>query len=113
MTNYNRFTKKEDEWWRPVVSRGTMLVLALLLLWGGFKCFKTASYLREDYAQRVERGETPARTGRRRASASGAGLPTLAGVVLVVLGGGLGVLAVLPMNLMEKINPSASTLDDD
>ena len=111
MNPYRRHVQQKEEWWRPLVSRAMMLLLGAALLWGGIKCIRTASWLRADHRARVERGEaTDVRLGRRR-DASGATLPMLAGIGLVTVGGAFAVLAVLPLNLMEKIGPGNTSLD--
>lgn len=102
--------RRQEEWWRPVVSRATMALLGVALLWGGFKCFSVAADLREDHRKRVEQGQMP-RTGRT-SRASGAHLPTLIGGALVTLGGGLVILAVLPLSLMQKIGVGGTSLHD-
>lgn len=102
--------RKQEEWWRPVVSRATMAVLGIALVWGALKCFSVAADLRADHRNRVEQGQFP-RTGRT-SRASGAHLPTLIGGVLVTLGGGLVILSVLPLSLMQKIGIGGTSLHD-
>lgn len=99
---------ESEQWWRPIVSRVTMAVLGIALLWGAWKCFSTAAYLRDDHRQRVARGEMP----RTRRSTSGAHLPMLIGVALSVGGGALVLLSVLPLGVIQKIGIGGTTLHD-
>jgi len=99
---------ESEQWWRPIVSRATMAVLGMALLWGAWKCFNTAAYLRDDYRKRVAQGELP----RTRRNASGAHLPMLMGAALSFGGGALVLLSVTPLGFIHKIGIGGTTLHD-
>ena len=86
---------------REIISRATMGVVAAGLLYGGVKCLLVA----REFAEVV----VPTRSGR---SSGGAGLPLMAGIVLVVLGAVFGLAAVTPSTLFGRIMgpPTNTTL---
>ena len=94
---------------KTLISRGTALVMGLALLYGAYKCFATAVWLKQDYEQRVAAGEvsgpvTPQFAPRRvPRDASGAGLPGFFGAILLLAALPLVVLPLLPWRWLAKL----------
>jgi hypothetical protein len=96
---------------RELVGRAAMAVLGLALLWGGVKCFATASELKADDDRRyVERGSPPYRKRH-----SGAYLPFAIGVVLCLFGAPLVFAAVVPVSWTARLlgRPNQITLHEN
>ena len=70
---------------RELVSRGTLVVLALLLLYGSYRCFAAGNAWQREFDVKH-----PEYVGRREQGTSGALIPYAAGVVLLAGGGFLG-----------------------
>jgi hypothetical protein len=85
---------------RNLISRGTMLVFGLLLLWSGIKCFMKASDLREQEHERL--AKLPAHL-RHSTDYSGANWATFAGVILFLPGGLLTAGAVTPTSVLHRM----------
>src|SRR5205085_9749773 len=84
---------------RNLISRGTLWIVGLLLLWGGIRCFSKASELTEQEHQRL--AKLPAHL-RHSDDYSGANWATFAGVVLVLPGGLLTAGAVTPTSVLHR-----------
>ena len=87
---------------RAIISRAALVVLASGLLFGGYKCMSTARWINDNYQQHNLRSDR----------SSGAGPFIIAGLVLLLLGGVLGLAAVTPTAVFEKIMgpPRGTTL---
>jgi hypothetical protein len=83
-----------------MISRGTLLFVGLLLLWGGIKCFIKASDLRDEEQQRLAK---PPAGLRHQGDYSGANWATLAGVILVGGGGLLSAGALTPTSVLHRL----------
>jgi hypothetical protein len=95
---------------RELISRGTMAVLSLALLYGGYRCFR-AGY---DWHQQFKEQSTHS-TYRGRRTGSPALLPYLAGGVLLLGGAVFGLMAVTRAETFARIMgpPDLSMPDDD
>jgi hypothetical protein len=92
-----------------VISRTTMGVVGLALLFGGFKCLSTARALWKEY----EQTSSYQRPDISPNSNSGAEVPALIGAVLVLLGGFLAFAAVVPVAVVARsVRPPRATLFD-
>lgn len=80
---------------REIVSRAAMAVLGTSLLYGGFRCLKTGWAFQKEYEQK--------RSSYRGRGNSGAGLPYLAGAVLVIAGAPFALAAVVPSGWFGRI----------
>jgi hypothetical protein len=87
---------------REIISRVAMAVLGLGLLYGGYKCLRTAYDFNEEARERQVKmtASTASRPPRRD---SGAGLPGLIGAVLVLLGAPFALASVLPTSVFARI----------
>ena len=97
---------------RELISRGTLVVLALLLLIGGYRC------IRAGYSWQAEFDEKhPEYAGREERSTSGAGIPYAAGTVLLMGGAFLAFMGLAPSwrfaRAMGPPRTSISRWDDD
>ena len=88
---------------REIISRAAMGIVAAGLLYGGVKCLLVARALSEHWVA--------TRAGR----SSGATLPLLAGIVLVIIGGVFALAAVTPSAVFGRIMgpPANTTLWED
>ena len=87
---------------RAIISRATLGVVAAGLLYGGANCLLLTKAFSE---------QAPVRAGR----SSGAGLPLLIGIVLLVLGIVFALAALTPSSVFGRIMgpPSNTTLHDN
>jgi hypothetical protein len=92
---------------RSLISRGTLLVLAVALLYGGVRSIRYGTHLREEHVRQFG----PPTSSRR--DYSGAFYFWLFGTVL--LGGGAVAMAgaLLPISLLEQFVSPPRTFDDD
>ena len=87
---------------KEIVGRGALLVMGLMLLYGGWKCLAVASEIRQSVNEL--RSDTGSRAPiRARRSGGAAGLPFLIGIVLMAGGGMITLAAVLPTGTFEKM----------
>jgi hypothetical protein len=97
---------------RELISRGTLVVLALLLLYGGYRCIRTGMAWQADFD-----AKHPEYVDREERGTSGALIPYLGGAVLLLLGGFLGFMGVTPSGtfgeMMGPPNLDTGDLDDD
>ena len=70
------------EFQRELISRGTLVVLALILLYGSFRCFRAGYSWQAEFDE-----EHPEYADREERGTSGAAIPYVAGAVLLAGGG--------------------------
>ena len=94
---------KPDNLLGEVVSRATMAIVALAMLFGGYKCLSVANGIRQEYVQSSNYGHD-----------SGAGLPAMIGIGLLIVGGFFLLAAVVPVGLLARlIRPPRAMLYDN
>jgi hypothetical protein len=95
---------------RELISRCAMAVLGLGLMYGGYRCLRTAWDLQTEY-----RENHPGRTYGRTRSSSGAGLPSLIGYVLVIAGAPFALAAFVPTSWFARVMgpPNQFTLHEN
>ena len=87
---------------KELVGRGALLLMGLMLLYGGWKCLAVSSEIRQSVNEL--RGESGSRTiPRTRRTGGASGLPFLIGIVLMAGGGLITLGAVLPTGTFEKM----------
>jgi hypothetical protein len=102
---------KPDNLLGEVVSRATMAIVALAMLIGGFKCLSLANRIRQEYIH------SPAydthQIHQNVGSDSGANLPAMIGIGLLIVGGFFLLAAVVPVELLSRlVSPPTATLYD-
>ena len=95
---------------RELISRATMAVLSIALLYGGYRCFRAGYEWHQQFKE-----QTTHSTYRNRRTGSPAVLPYIAGVVLLLGGGVFGLMAVTRADTFARIMgpPDLSMPDDD
>ena len=107
---YERFVTENAKptRWGAMISRTTMGVLGLVLLYGGYRCIHAAYRIWAELLQDHQR------TTLYNHNGSGAGLPATIGVVLVMLGTILTSAAILPVSRLERMfSPPSSSLGEE
>jgi len=102
---------KPDNLLGEVVSRATMAVVALAMLFGGYKCLSFASRIRQEYihSPQYDAHQIHPNIG----SDSGANLPAMIGIGLLIVGGFFLLAAVVPVELLSRlVSPPTATLHD-
>jgi hypothetical protein len=82
---------------RELISRGTLLVLALLLLYGGFRAIRVGYVAQAEFDQRH-----PEYLDRAERGTSGAMLFYVGGAVLLLAGGFLAFMGLASMRTFER-----------
>jgi hypothetical protein len=98
---------------RELISRGAMLVLALALLYGGWRCVKAGADVGEWVKGNVDEQRRPIARGRAHSNRASIILYVVGGALL--LGGGVfGLMAVVPANTFARLMgpPNFSHYDD-
>ncbi len=104
--------KKTDNLLGEVVSRTTMAIVALAMLFGGYKCLSVANGIRQEYVH------SPTYDNHHPnydyGNSSGAGLPAMIGIGLLVVGGFFLLAAIFPVGMLTRfINPPRASLYDN
>ena len=93
-------SKSPDNLLGEVVSRATMAVVGLALLFGGYTCLSVAYGILRQYVETSQSG-----------NGSGAGLPGMIGIVLLIVDGFFLLAALVPVRWLSRlVNPPAATL---
>ena len=100
---------------RELISRGAMVALALVLLFGGYACLRKARQVAEGHRARTEQNARPvADRGLPEPGSAGAGVLNLIGYALLLAGGVFVLMAVLPPETFGRImGPPNTTLYDN
>jgi hypothetical protein len=97
---------------RELISRGTLVVLALILLFGSFRCFRAGYSWQKEFDEKH-----PEYADREERATSGAAIPYAAGAVLLAGGAFLGFMGLASTwrfaKAMGPPQTSISRWDDD
>jgi hypothetical protein len=97
---------------RNLISRGTLALVSLALLYGSYRCFRWISWAEDETAainaQLAARSSRPTRPQR-----ANTGLPMMVGVGLGLLGVVTGAGAVMPTSFFERFVKPPGDIDDE
>lgn len=91
---------------RKIVSRGTLFIVGLLLLYVGYKCFDVGIAANEE----ARKLQPVVRPGQRRLT--GAFLPLIVGIGLLLLGTVTTVASMAPITWLERLKPKPPITGD-